>query len=63
MERKGNVLSRPARGEKSRGKFDGTALEKPIFTVVKTILSAAKTPEAGLDLALQVVQALEPVQD
>lgn len=55
-------LSLPARAQKTKGQFDGTELEKPMSTVIKTILSAAKTPDAGLDLTLQVVQALEPAR-
>lgn len=52
-------LSKPVRGVKPKGQFEGTALEQPMSTVIKTILAAAKTPDAGLDLTLQVVQALE----
>ena len=55
-------LSLPARAQETKGPFEGTALEKPITTVIKTILLAAKTPDAGLDLTLQVVQALESPQ-
>jgi molecular chaperone HtpG len=54
-----NALSPQKRGGKANNQDDNSTLESSISTVIRTILSAAKTPDAGLDLTLQVVKALE----
>lgn len=53
------VLSTSGDGSNEASQFLGTPMEKPIATVIKTILANAKSADAGLDLTMQVVQALE----
>lgn len=53
-----NELPSLSKGKRSNALLN-THLEKPISAVLKTILAGAKTPDAGIELSLQVVQALE----
>ncbi|PYE26364.1 molecular chaperone HtpG [Paraburkholderia silvatlantica] len=50
----------PAHGKgKGSNVLLNTDLEHPISMVLKTILSSTKTPDAGIELSLQVLKALE----
>lgn len=62
LTKKVDGLSTSKTWKKSGSQFCDTPLEQPVTTVIQTILSAAKSADAGLDLSLQVVRALEGME-
>lgn len=55
-----NTLSSQGQGKKIDSVISGS-LEKPITAALKTILSSAKSPDAGIGLSLEVLAAIEMV--